>query len=241
MWGKLRRHSNGFSAVRLYFPFVPFILVDFPFFSFWFHFCVVSGHFQSFSFHFLSCSPFPSCLASFLPFSLNFHFTFLSLLLFFHFPSFPLIFLSLPFQFPFAFELPLISCHYIPVYPHFFPLFIFPFHFPFAFLSLLLIFPSCLFHILRFSFRFPYMHYFCLHFLYFRFIILISRMFLPFPFQRFHFISPFVNDGQTQRCKSKSVAKSSEVHGGILTATSLLIHLACVMTAGFSRRFNPSS
>ena len=239
MWGKLRRHSNGFSAVRLYFPFVPFILVDFPFYFFFL--VSILRRFRSFSIHFLSCSPFPSCLASSLSFSLNFHFTFLSLLLFLHFPSFPLIFLSLPFQFPFAFDVPLISCYFTPVYPRFFPLFVFPFHFPFAFLSLLLIFPSCLFHILRFSFRFPFMHYFCFHFLYFHFIILISRMFLPFRFKRFHFISPFVNDGQTQRCKSKSVAKSSEVHGGILTATSLLIHLACVMTAGFSRRFNPNN
>ena len=155
MWGKLRRHSNGFSAVRLYFPFVPFILADFPFYFFFL--VSILRRFRSFSIHFLSCSPFPSCLASSLPFSLNFHFTFLSLLLFLHFPSFPLIFLSLPFQFPFAFDVPLISCYFTPVYPRFFPLFVFPFHFPFAFLSLLLIFPSCLFHILRFSFRFPFM------------------------------------------------------------------------------------
>ena len=241
MWGKLRRHSNGFSAVRLYFPFVPFILVDFPFFLFGFNFAsfpVIFSRFPFVSCHvllFLHVLPVPchfpwifislSCPFScsfiflhFLSFSCRFLFNFLSLLMFLSFPATLLLCTLVSFHysfFPFIFLLLFYRCFWFSFHVSFISL-----GFPFAFLS---------------------WHYFCFHFLYFRFIILISRMFLPFRFKRFHFISPFVNDGQTQRCKSKSVAKSSEVRGGILTATSLLIHLACVMTAWFSRRFNPNN
>ena len=181
-----------------------------------------SCHFRLFTFNFTSHVPFVvlSLFLHFLSFSCRFLFNILSLL----------IFLS--------FLLVLYSCFLSFLSITVFVLFL---SFSACFSIISFDFPFMSFMSLGFPFTFLSWHYFCFHVFSFRFIILISRMFLPFPFKRFHFISPFVNDGQTQRCKSKIVAKPFEVHGGILTATSLLIHLACVLTAGFSRRFNPNN
>ena len=193
-----------FPSIFLFgFNFAPFPIIfsHFPFISchvlLFVHVLPVSYHFP-WIFISLSC-PF-SCsfiFLHFLSFSCRFLFNFLSLLMFLSFPATLLLCTLVSFHypfFPFIFRLLFHRCFWFSLHVSFISL-----GFPFAFLS---------------------WHYFCFHVFYFRFIILISRVFLPFPFKRFHFISPFVNDGQTQRCKSKSVAKSLEVHGGILTASN---------------------